>query len=395
MRSEGRYPLDVEDLVPALEAERERRSHRKLHVRVEPFGVSRGKTRGANRALEYVHGIAVREEAGVARFLERDAVPREGAGRRRRAPDGRRQVGHRLLPVGRSFRDLPVRRGIFGRRYGRVERRERPRKRGREHGVFAVARHSAGVAVSPLAVLGPHFLLRLHELDFEEALRDGSVEHVPGQDLVDVVGPQPGGFRNPLRLERPLPQVVPEMLAPAVELHARKPGGVKDTRHAAVAPRQDALDLGLSRLVPLHPGAADTAEAVFQIAELLLEEVDAVERRPLKGGPRLRHERPDRDIHFLAAVLATLREDSLDEQDQLVQIFFRLGREPDHRVDLDEVPTAREGDVGRLDHVRVRERLVDDAAEPVRAGLRSERETGLSHLRDGVREAHRKRFGAE
>ena len=72
-----------------------------------------------------------------------------------------------------------------------------------------------------------------------------------------------------------------------------------------------------------------------------------------------------------------------------------LGRQPDHRVDLDQVPAAREREVRRLDHVGVRERLVDDAAQPVGAGLRREREPRLAHFGDRVGEAHGEGLGAQ
>ena len=102
------------------------------------------------------------------------------------------------------------------------------------------------------------------------------------------------------------------MLRPAVEPDARLPGRVEDARHAPVAAREHALDLGLARLVPLHPRAAHGAEAVLQVRELLLEGLDAVEGRPLEGRPGLRDEGSDGDVHVLAAVLAALRQDVLE-----------------------------------------------------------------------------------
>ena len=86
---------------------------------------------------------------------------------------------------------------------------------------------------------------------------------------------------------------------------------------------------------------------------------------------------------------------SSNERDELVEVRPRLGRQADHRVDLDQVPAPGERDVGRGDHVGVREGLVDDAAQPVGARLGREREAGLAHLRDGVGEAHREGLGAQ
>ena len=149
-----------------------------------------------------------------------------------------------------------------------------------EHGVFAVAGHAAGVAVAPLAVLGPHLLLRLDELDLEPPLLDRDVEDVPGQDLVEVVGAQVRLLRDALGLEGLHPEVVAEMLGPAVEAHARLPGRVEDAADAPVAAREHALDLGLARLVPLHLRAADVAELLLEIGELPLERSRRRRRAP-------------------------------------------------------------------------------------------------------------------
>ena len=88
-------------------------------------------------------------------------------------------------------------------------------------------------------------------------------------------------------------------------------------------------------------------------------------------------------------MLAALGENPLDQDDELIEILVRLGREPDHRVDLDEVPPPPEGDVRCLDHVRVGEGLVDDTAQPVRAGLGREGEAGLPDFGDRVRQPDR------
>ncbi len=85
-------------------------------------------------------------------------------------------------------------------------------------------------------------------------------------------------------------------------------------------------------------------------------------------------------------MLLSLREDVPDEDDELVQVRLRFGRQADHRVDLDEVPAAGEGDVGRRDHVGIGEGLVDHAPQAVGARFRREREAGLADLRDGVGE---------
>ncbi len=229
----------------------------------------------------------------------------------------------------------------------------------------------------------------------EPALLDRDVEDVPRQDLVEVVGAQVRLLRNALGLEGLRPEVVAEVLGPAVEAHARLPRRVQDAPRAPVAAREHALDLGFARLVPLHLRAAHVAELFLQVRELALEDVDAVEGRPLEGRPGLRHEGADGDVDVLAAVLPSLREDARDELDELVEVGGLLGRQADHRVDLDQVPTAREGDVGRLDHVVVGERLVDDAAQPVRARLGREREAGLADFRHGVGQAHREGLRAQ
>src|SRR5262249_54150776 len=142
------------------------------------------------------------------------------------------------------------------------------------------------------------------------------------------------------------PEVVPEVLGPAVEADAGRPRRVEDARDAAVAAREHALDLGLPRLVPLHARAADSAELLLQVRELALERLDAVERRPLERRPRLRYEGADRDVDALPSVPPSLSEDALNERDELVEVRRRLRRQPDHRVDLDEVPPACERDVG-------------------------------------------------
>src|SRR6185295_6960033 len=157
-------------------------------------------------------------------------------------------------------------------------------------------------------------LLRLDQLDLQPALLDGDVEHVPREDLVERVLAKVRLLRDALRLERLHPEVVAEVLGPAVEADAGLPRRVEDAAHPPVAARERAFDLRLARLVPLHLRAADPPEAVLQVRELALEGLDAIEGRPLERRPRLRHERSDGNVDALAAVLAALREDALDQK---------------------------------------------------------------------------------
>ena len=215
----------------------------------------------------------------------------------RRALRRGRQIRHRLLAVGGALGDVAVGGGIArGARSPHRTTGSAPPGIGlREHRVLAVARDAARVAVAPLAVLGAHLLLRLDQLDLEPALLDRDVEDVPGQDLVEVVGAQVRLLRDALGLERLHPEVVAEVLGPAVEAHARLPGRVQDAPDPPVAAREHALDLGLARLVPLHLRAAHArGTRSFRYASLRLERLDAVERRPLERRPGLRHEGADR-----------------------------------------------------------------------------------------------------
>ena len=171
---------------------------------------------------------------------------------------------------------------------------------------------------------------------------------------------------------------------------------VWSTRPMRRSPRESAHSISASRGSCHFIFAPRTLRnRSLRYAELALERLDAVEGRPLEGRPGLRHERADRNVDLLAAVLAPLREDAFDERDELVEVGRRLGRQADHRVDLDEVPAAPERDVGGGDHVGVGERLVDDAAQAVGARLRREREAGLAHLGDRVGQADREGLGPQ
>src|SRR5215472_13599596 len=96
----------------ALEPQRQRGAHREAHVWIEPLRVARRQSRGADRALENVHRVAVGEKAGVSRLLKGHAVAYDSLrlARSDAARGGDRR--HGLLSIGRALRDVAVGGGI-------------------------------------------------------------------------------------------------------------------------------------------------------------------------------------------------------------------------------------------------------------------------------------------
>ncbi len=171
-------------------------------------------------------------------------------------------------------------------------------QRVREHGVLAVARDAAGVAVAPLAVVRVHLLQRLLPLDDEERLADGRVDDVPRERFLEVLVAEVPALRDARGLERLRPALPREVLAPRVEAPAPLPHLEDGASHAAVAEGEHRLDLRLLRLVPRHLRALDGAEAVLEVRDLSLQILDAVEPEPLERREALRDEAAHGDVHF-------------------------------------------------------------------------------------------------
>ena len=77
---------------------------------------------------------------------------------------------------------------------------------------------------------------------------------------------------------------------------------------------------------------------------------------------------------IVAACARVLQHDVAHLQRQIAnrhQVLVGLGRQADHVVQLQVLDAAREDQLGAVEDLVVRDRLVDDAAQPIGAGLRA------------------------
>ena len=118
---------------------------------------------------------------------------------------------------------------------------------------------------------------------------------------------------------------------------------------------------------------------------LALDLVGRRHRQPLVGGARLRHQRVDAgdDPADAAARARVLQHDLVQLQRQIAnrhQIGVVLGRQADHVIELQALDAAREDQLGAIEDLFVGDRLVDDAAQPIGAGLGRNRQRALAAL---------------
>ena len=165
----------------------QRGAHRHPEVRVVALRVAHGRAGGAERALEDVHRVAVREVPRVAQLLEREAVRARGRGHRRRGPVAdtpplaeRQEVRRRLHPVRRALGFLGV-----GGREGKEEEEEeiflRMMMRAMRPSPARRPRATARRRLEPYYVLRIRILLRIRN-------------------------PSAGGSRGPCPRRRPAPR---------------------------------------------------------------------------------------------------------------------------------------------------------------------------------------------
>ena len=142
--------------------------------------------------------------------------------------------------------------------------------------------------------------------------------------------------------------------------------------HAARQPRADPPLLGRDVLFPVHPAKLERRE-------------------------RLRHERRGGEGHLgpRPAQLPPEARHAAREIDQRVHVLVGLGREPDHEVELDEVPAGLEGEARGAEDLLLVEVLVDHVPQPLRAGFGGHREAGLAHPLDLRRQLLAERRGVQ
>ena len=144
--------------------------------------------------------------------------------------------------------------------------------------------------------------------------------------------------------------------------------------------KYDVVDAAHERAQPLH---------------LALDHVRLLHRHPLIGGAGLRDQRVHAadDAADTAAGARVPHHDVAQLHRQIAnrdEVFVCLGREADHEIELQVLDAARENQLGAVEDLVVRHRLVDDAAQPIGAGFRRDRQRALAALleqrHDGRRE---------
>ena len=121
------------------------------------------------------------------------------------------------------------------------------------------------------------------------------------------------------------------------------------------------------------------------------------DRVPLKRRVRLWHKAVERrdDLARTAEFLAGLEHsvlDPLDEDEHLVEVFLRFGRQADHHIKLDGQHSAVENGAADIDDLVVGQILVDHAAQTVGAGFGCDGDLLVASIRQ-VRRAIRPRSG--
>ena len=106
-------------------------------------------------------------------------------------------------------------------------------------------------------------------------------------------------------------------------------------------------------------------------------------RQPLIGGAGFRNQRVHAadDAADLALGPRVLQHQLAHLQRQIAnrhKVFVRLGGEADHVVELQVLDAVGEDQLGAIQDLVVRDGLVDDAAEPVRAGFRRDGNAALA-----------------
>ena len=201
--------------------------------------------------------------------------------------------------------------------------------------------------------------------------------------------------REPLLVQRFLPEVEPTMLSPAIEPRSPTPGPVNDLRYLAAAPRDDPLDGGICGLVVANSDAT-TLQPLLDPRQFFARGVEVVLPLPLEGRVRFGHE--GREAKCDTTASGKLREDVfdlVDELGQFLEVFFGFRRMPDHEVELDARPTGCHRLLDGGENILLGDTLVDDVPESLAAGLRSKRESRLTDATHALRQADAERVRAQ
>ena len=182
------------------------------------------------------------------------------------------------------------------------------------------------------------------------------------------------------------PDIHAEEVCPGVKERTVLIGILNYLPESPITAGKDTLEHGS---VGLMPHVAD-ALLVLHGANFIFHDLSPgkiillpVHRRPLEGCERLRHEEGGRDGDLAFAVafglgdLVVIVADCLGQMGDALHVVLRLGRQSQHKVELDLVPAAVESRRGPLHDILFRDALVDDIAEPLRAGLRREGQGAL------------------
>ena len=150
----------------------------------------------------------------------------------------------------------------------------------------------------------------------------------------------------PLRLgEGVMPDLEAEVLRPAVEALPLAIGVQHRGGEAPVAERERAFERALPGVVGFHmqvaESAAQLANLVAQQPLLPLRLPERDHRLPLEGSERLGAEGGDADVDLRPGVqLLSPAQGLCAERDDGLDVLVALGGQPDHEVELHQVPAG-------------------------------------------------------
>ena len=366
--------LQVEVLRLALRPDWARGAEAHARLGMESLRVRDGQLRPAERSQERRHGLEMAERDGAPLF---------------RVPESKRRATFRGLRDRRAALQLVV--------LGVVND-------GVHH--LVIARAARGAALVAVGAIVRRALFKARHLLLPQVrLGHFVIDVIEGQHFVLALlaVSEEGQSDAVLRLgarERLLPRLEVEVLGPAVEA---LPGAVRvqhRRRETPVAERQCSFQRSLTRIVRLDVqipiAAAELAQLVAQQAVLPIRFGKRDHRVPLEWRERLgaegRHAHVDLGARLeLLAAPKRFRAELHDG----AHVLVTLRRQPDHEVELHQLPARLEDRVDGVEQVLLGVALVDHAPHPLGSGLRGDGEAALAHARDLLGEARVHRLRAQ